>query len=576
MDYAIFAFAVLLGFAGLHLWLHRAGHEPALPLKRWLVLVSLLAAGWLWTDGAGRSARERIREMLEGLPPTYAQEIERMGHAQLTTETSPADPAYLALIAAQIRWVGVNPSIADIYTMRKTADGRYVFVVDSETDYDRNGRFEGDREQRTTIGEVYEKELPALASAFQGQAAFMDETYSDKWGDWVSAFYPLRDAAGRVEGVLGVDYPAARWIAATKEARHRTMAVILVFLVLLAASSTVVSLLRTDLRNRTLAEHRVSQLNEELEHRVVARTAELETTHRKLLAASHRAGMAEVATGVLHNVGNVLNSVATSAAAVSAQLRELKVEGLQRVSDLVTQSQSQLPTFLTEDPRGKKVPAYLAQFSTHLAARQQTMLEELENLRRDLEHIEAIVAMQQGYAKVSGTRETVELISVVEAALRINADALRKNGVEVIREFGCQPVLPLEKHKAMQILVNMVRNAQQACVEAARPDRRVAVRLAARGNSVAVSVADNGVGIAPHMIPNLFSHGFTTRREGHGFGLHSARLAAKELGGDLLVESEGLGRGATFTLELPLAPAADDAVVAEDRDSPQPAKAAVS
>ncbi|HEX5747505.1 MAG TPA: ATP-binding protein [Archangium sp.] len=68
---------------------------------------------------------------------------------------------------------------------------------------------------------------------------------------------------------------------------------------------------------------------------------------------------------------------------------------------------------------------------------------------------------------------------------------------------------------------------------------------------VRIQVHDNGMGIAPEMLTRIFQYGFTTREEGHGFGLHSSALAAQELGGSLTVHSEGPGHGATFTLELP-------------------------
>ena len=67
-----------------------------------------------------------------------------------------------------------------------------------------------------------------------------------------------------------------------------------------------------------------------------------------------------------------------------------------------------------------------------------------------------------------------------------------------------------------------------------------------------ISYIDNGIGIPADNLTRIFGHGFTTRKEGHGFGLHSGALAAKELGGALTVESDGPGKGATFTLEFPI------------------------
>jgi signal transduction histidine kinase len=496
--------------------------------------------------------------MLEGFPPTYAQEVERMGHAGITTNTSPNDPAYLAIIAAQLRWERVNPSIADIYTMRKLPDGHNALIVDSETDYDRNGKFEGDREQRTPIGEVYEKQIPALEQAFAGTPAFMDEPYSDRWGNWVSAFVPMRDAQGRVEAVLGVDYPGANWIHAKSRARLNAMSIVCILAIFLGASSTVIALLRADLRNRKLAEQRVSQMNSELEQRVRERTAELESTHQKLLDASRKAGMAEVATSVLHNVGNVLNSVNIASSCVADSLRKSKAANLFKLVALLQEHEPDLGGFFTNDPKARQVPVYLAQLAKHLAGEQAEALKELAQLQKNIEHINDIVTMQQGLAKTSGVTETVNVTELVEDALRINLSGLARHDIEVIKEFKDTPLVTVEKHKVLQILVNLVRNAKHACEASDLQERELTIRTTNGADRVRIAVCDNGVGIPPENLIHIFSHGFTTKKDGHGFGLHSGALAAKEMGGSLAVQSDGPGKGATFTLELPqITPASD-------------------
>jgi signal transduction histidine kinase len=133
----------------------------------------------------------------------------------------------------------------------------------------------------------------------------------------------------------------------------------------------------------------------------------------------------------------------------------------------------------------------------------------------------------------------------------MNEAALSRHEVEVIREFGNVPPLNVEKHKILQILVNLLRNAKYACDDSERADKRLTVRVANGGSRIKVSVIDNGVGIAPENLTRIFNYGFTTRKGGHGFGLHGGALAAKEMGGSLTAHSDGPGQGAEFTLELP-------------------------
>ena len=280
---------------------------------------------------------------------------------------------------------------------------------------------------------------------------------------------------------------------------------------------------------------------------------DLERVHKELMAASRQAGMAEVATNVLHNVGNIMNSVNISASLVAERIKQSKAAGLSRVATLLRDQGARLGEFITNDERGKRIPEYLTTLGEQLTSDQQMTLQELASLRDNLEHIKDTVAMQQSYAKLCGVTETVEVAELVEDSLRLNAGAFVRHGVALQREFSEVPAITVDKHKVLQILVNLVRNAKYACDESGRTDKLVTLRIDPAVNGVRISVIDNGAGIAPENMSRLFSHGFTTRKSGHGFGLHSGALAAHDLGGTLRAESAGPGQGAAFILELPCA-----------------------
>lgn len=281
---------------------------------------------------------------------------------------------------------------------------------------------------------------------------------------------------------------------------------------------------------------------------------EMEEMHKQLLDTSRQAGMAEVATSVLHNVGNVLNSVNVSSTLVSNQVKKSKVASLSKVVALLNEHGADIGAFLTTDPKGKQLIGYLAQLAEHLTNEQATVLKELHLLHQNIEHIKDIVVMQQSYARISGIVETVKIADLVEDALRLNLGALQRHGVEVLREYEDLPPMDVEKHKILQILVNLVRNAKYACDESLRMDKQMTLRVSRKDDLVLISIIDNGIGIPPENLTRIFNHGFTTRKDGHGFGLHSAVLAAMEMGGSLKVHSDGTDQGASFTLELPYTP----------------------
>jgi PAS domain S-box-containing protein len=280
---------------------------------------------------------------------------------------------------------------------------------------------------------------------------------------------------------------------------------------------------------------------------------ELERVHKQLLVASRQAGMAEIATNVLHNVGNVLNSVNVSASVVAERIRKSKCVGLTRVADLLNQHASELATFLA-GAQGRHLPVYVQELASELIAERDAAVAELAAVRSNIEHIKEIVAMQQGYARLGGITDTLDVRLLVEDSLRMNEGAFSRHGVTIVRDFADVPLVQVDKHRVMQVLVNVIRNAKYACAEAAGGPKRVTVRTRAATGAVMISVIDTGVGIPKENLDRIFNHGFTTRPNGHGFGLHSAALAAKELGGSLLAESAGPGKGASFTLTLPLTP----------------------
>ena len=273
----------------------------------------------------------------------------------------------------------------------------------------------------------------------------------------------------------------------------------------------------------------------------------------ELNAKSRQAGMAEIATTVLHNVGNVLNSVNVSAELVSSLMRGSKAQGLGKVAQLMNDHVHDLSDFLTRDHKGKMLPSYLLKLAEVVTAEQQGIIEELGQLTKGIDHIKNIVAAQQSYAVAVSIVETMPVPELIDDALRMSAGSLARQEVTVVKEIAELPLLSLDRHRMLLILVNLITNARQALNGViGRSPRITFSAFIADGPALRITVADNGNGITPEHLTRIFSHGFTTRKDGHGFGLHSCALAAREMGGSLIVQSDGAGQGATFILDIPL------------------------
>ncbi|MFL5356133.1 ATP-binding protein [Archangium sp.] len=282
--------------------------------------------------------------------------------------------------------------------------------------------------------------------------------------------------------------------------------------------------------------------------------ARLGEMHRTLVEVSRQTGMAEVATGVLHNVGNTLNSVNISTTLVTDRLRRSRVTGLAKATALLREHAPELAAFLTQHPQGQQLPPYLIAVSDQLVEERNAMLEEMQSLGQSVEHIKSIVSMQQKHARAAGAVEQVAVPQLIDEALRLHAVSFEQLGIRIECDYTEVPPIFVDRHKLLQILINLLSNARHALVDSEQRNKCLSIRVrqAPEGERLLLDVTDNGLGIAAENLARLFTQGFTTKKSGHGFGLHISALAAAEMKGRLTCTSPGPGQGATFSLELPV------------------------
>ncbi len=311
--------------------------------------------------------------------------------------------------------------------------------------------------------------------------------------------------------------------------------------------------LTKEIAERKRAEGELSRYKDHLEDLVKERTRELEKAQGRLVDLSRRAGMAEVASGVLHNVGNVMNSVNVGASMAREAVSALPVEGLTRAVALLERERQPARRATSRRIRwGASCRATCARSAPALAEEKREILGNIDQLAEHLEHMKKIIAAQQSYAKVNGVTEVCTLEEIAETALAISEAALRNSNIEIVRSYEKLPPVLVDRHQIMQILVNLVSNAKHALEETARTDRQLTVAIAKVEGGVRIEVRDNGVGIAAENLPKIFRHGFTTKKTGHGFGLHNCANAAQEMDGSLSAYSDGPGKGASFVLRMPV------------------------
>lgn len=276
----------------------------------------------------------------------------------------------------------------------------------------------------------------------------------------------------------------------------------------------------------------------------------MEKMQRELMNASRQTGMAEIATSVLHNVGNVLNSASVAATVSMDGIRRFKIGELAPVVKMLNDHPSDIAEYLGAQNRGVQLAKYMSELEKCLNQERESVTAELNALSDSLDHIKSIIVKQQQYARYVGVVERVDIAEAIDDALKMDGMTARSN-IRVVQQFADVDPIATDRHRLMEILLNLLSNARHAIQDARPSDPRITLRIESDERHVRIALSDNGIGIKPTDLPKIFAYGFTTKPKGHGFGLHGSALAAKGLGGTLTASSAGAGRGATFVIEIP-------------------------
>lgn len=282
----------------------------------------------------------------------------------------------------------------------------------------------------------------------------------------------------------------------------------------------------------------------------------LSSTQAALVEASRRAGQADVAANVLHNIGNVLNAVLVSRSTLSDTLTRSRMADITKLADLLQEHRHDLARFVSEDPKGRLVPAFVAQLAEQWGRESTLMNAELARIDESLAHIRDVMEAQRASARPWSVLEPVRAGDIARSALGVIASSLDRHGVAHSLEIHTEATIKTDRVTVMQVLVNLLTNAKESVLAHGAPDRRIHMSVdESPDRSVRYTVRDNGGGITPEVLASLFRQGYTTKPTGQGLGLHYSMLSIQRLGGDIAVTSDGAGKGAVFTVILPATPA---------------------
>ena len=279
-------------------------------------------------------------------------------------------------------------------------------------------------------------------------------------------------------------------------------------------------------------------------------------TQKALIESAHMAGMSEIATEVLHHIGNSLNSVRTSAYLIresTGQQRSLML--FERVVSLLKEHRQDLTAFFRKDPRAGRVPEALERIFSEINRHWLNLDGESVKL---VEHVQTIVKVLQEQQKYTGVQgmllEPADLNALIRETLTMKAYLLKEQKVQLIDNQGEVPWVLVEIPKFRRLQLYLMQNAWEAiALKAPEEGGRIALTTLLEDDLVVLRITDNGIGIASEQLEKVFEQGFTTKKNGRGFGLHYSANSMSEMLGTIKIQSGGIGTGATVSLYFKLA-----------------------
>ncbi len=300
-----------------------------------------------------------------------------------------------------------------------------------------------------------------------------------------------------------------------------------------------------------LNEIKIWELNKQLEKKFIDSSEKLKTAQDLIIKTKYKSELADLTTGTLHNVKNILNSVKISSGFMHNVLAGEALTGFRKANDLLRTHINNIEAFILDDPKGKKLLHYYLALEKMLDKEIEEANYHQERLLQKVHAIESIVNTQQGYGGKVMTEEVV-VEDIIEDALTMQKDLLENNHIRIEKKFNPVPRINAQKTKFMHILVNLIKNSAEAMAHTTNDKKRLTLSTEHIAPNVYVTVTDTGEGIKRENIQHIFKQGYTTKHKGHGFGLHSCANYMDEMNGSIWIESDGPGKGATLYMKFPV------------------------
>jgi signal transduction histidine kinase/DNA-binding LacI/PurR family transcriptional regulator len=276
----------------------------------------------------------------------------------------------------------------------------------------------------------------------------------------------------------------------------------------------------------------------------------LESSYQKLAEQAHREGMADISSEILHNTGNILNSVNASVHLMKDVIDNSAINDLIKANRMLEENLDDIEDFINHNPKGKKLFHFYIGLGSSFTELQNQLLHYINRLDNKVQSINEIIAAQQNYAGVIEIMEELDITSVVNDAIKLFSESLDNYRIQVVKEYRDVPKVMAQRMKLFPILINIISNAEEAMFDNPEKERKLIFTIHGDSQGKYIRVTDNGCGIPADSLDKIFKNGSVIQNDHYGFGLYRCAKYMSEMGGKIWAESPGPGKGTTIVIQF--------------------------
>ena len=524
IEYLLFCTIAIMGLYGLRyhiyqksslLFRHLKGFKSTINTllsrntRLALFSLTLLFIGELLiSHQAMRTEQNRLMLFVTKFSTSYTEVLQLHGHKQLQWDTRENDPLYQSLMEHTKQLMKSNDLIISMYTLRQDSKGNIRFILAPETDYNRDGKINGEMEEAVKLGEIYDEKIPEIYSALEGKPAFQHYIVNDKWGASISIFLPIKDPSGKIDGVLGIDFDPNDLMTNIKPIQYASLVFgIFAMAIILGAYYFItyreIAQLQTNYFIDKLNTHH-NALEEQVEEEVIKR----QEKERMLFHQARLAAMGEMISNITHQWRQPITAISNI---VQEMYDAYKYNELNEAS----------------------------------------MQENTRNIRTQLNQMSTTIDDFRNFFSPSKTVSSFYAKDQIKTTLSMLHGMLQKNNITVDLYIDGDSKIKGFANEYNHVLINIFNNARDIFIERSVEAPRLLIRVDEKNTHSIVTISDNAGGIPSEYLDKIFAPYFTTKHETHGTGIGlymCKQMIENNMNGQITVHNDV--DGAVFTITI--------------------------